>query len=189
MEVAAIKNKYSLLWSTMKVHPDKVQHVHNLASIILSNKSKYTHISDLIRKTYPNSGIPWYFIAIVHYMECNLSFLFHLHNGDPLSARTKHVPAGRPIAGHPPFSFEQSAIDALTFKGLQNELDWTIPNILYKLENFNGMGYTLYHNMNSPYLWAGSDKYVRGKYVSDGKFDPNAVSSQIGSALILKQLV
>jgi lysozyme family protein len=38
-------------------------------------------------------------------------------------------------------------------------------------------------------LWSFSNHYTKGKYVSDGKFDPEAVSQQVGSALVLKRLV
>jgi lysozyme family protein len=40
--------------------------------------------------------VPWYFIGIVHGLEASFHFSGHLHNGDPLSTRTVHVPAGRP---------------------------------------------------------------------------------------------
>ena len=40
----------------------------------------------------------------------------------------------------------------------------------------------------TPYLWSFSNMYVKGKYVADHKFDPNAVSAQCGSALMLKSL-
>jgi hypothetical protein len=40
----------------------------------------------------------------------------------------------------------------------------------------------------SPYLWSMTNHYIRGKYVSDGRFDPVAVSAQAGVASILKIL-
>jgi lysozyme family protein len=42
--------------------------------------------------------------------------------------------------------------------------------------------------MPSPYLWAGTDIYRSGKYVADGRVDPDAVSKSIGAAAILKAL-
>ena len=41
----------------------------------------------------------------------------HLHNGDPLSGRTTHVPPGRPRPASPPFTWEQSAHDAIIRSG------------------------------------------------------------------------
>ncbi len=52
------------------------------------------------------------------------------------------------------------------------------------LERYNGLGY--YHKgLPSPYVWSGTDQYVKGKYVADGVFDPNAVDSQLGCAGLL----
>jgi len=39
------------------------------------------------------------------------SFKLHLHNGDPLTARTVNVPKGRPKTGQPPFAWGISAKD------------------------------------------------------------------------------
>jgi lysozyme family protein len=139
---------------------------------------------------YNTSGrIPWYFIACVHYRECGFSFKKHLHNGDPLTAYTTHVPANRPQVGHPPpFTFEESAVDALKLMHFDKIAGWTLPVILRKLEAYNGFGYTAVHHIPSPYLWGYSNLYSKGLYVSDGKFDDNAVSKQMGTAVILKRM-
>ena len=65
----------------------------------------------------------------------------HLHNGDPLQARTVHVPSGRPVVGSPPFTWRQSALDALTLKGFHEVGDWSVPHMLYLLEKYNGTAY------------------------------------------------
>ncbi|MEB3117756.1 MAG: hypothetical protein VKL01_05270, partial [Limnothrix sp.] len=54
---------------------------------------------------------------------------------------------------------------------------------------FNGFGYRLYRpTVLTPYLWSGSNHYQAGKYVADGKFDPQAVSEQVGVAVLWKAL-
>jgi hypothetical protein len=40
-------------------------------------------------------------------------------------------------------------------------------------------------DLPSPYVWAGTDQYKTGKYVADGRFDPNVVDSQLGCAGML----
>ena len=53
----------------------------------------------MMRKSKPRyqglaaaTGVPWYFIGIVHAMEASFNFRAHLHNGDfPLGARTRQV--------------------------------------------------------------------------------------------------
>ena len=67
------------------------------------------------------------FEGVIHSLEAGLSFARHLHNGDPLSARTVQVPRGRPLADEPPFTWEQSAADALTMEGITDVKGWTVP--------------------------------------------------------------
>jgi lysozyme family protein len=128
-------------------------------------------------------------VGIIHSLEASCDFTRHLHNGDPLTARTTHVPAGRPRTGRPPFTWEASAIDALTLQGFASWKDWSVAGTLYKLEAYNGFGYRDHHRtVPSPYLWSFSNHYTRGKYVADGRFSPTAVSQQCGAAVLLRRL-
>jgi len=126
-------------------------------------------------------------------MESSFNFGTHLHNGDPLTARTTHVPAGRPSTGNPPFSWEESAVDALGYDGASSIKEWDLATILYFLEGYNGWGYRTGAGQattppkRSAYLWSMTNQYEKGKYVADGKFDPNAVSTQAGVCAILKE--
>lgn len=173
-----LANEYQYLWNTRQIDPDKRAHVQNIVNKILSYRSKYEKVEN-------KTDVPWAVIATIHSLESGLNFNTHLHNGDPLTHRTVHVPAGRPLPPlNPPFSWEESAIDALKYDGLSRWKLWDVPGILYKLEGYNGFGYRN-HDINSPYLWAGCNHYFSGKYVSDGKFDKDAVSKQIGAACIL----
>jgi lysozyme family protein len=130
-------------------------------------------------------GIPWAFIGVIHGMECGFNFGGHLHNGDPLTARTVQHPSGRPKTGSPPFTWRQSATDALTMKRLDRVTDWSVPHMLFLLEGYNGFGYRR-RGVPTPYLWSFSSLYEKGKFVADGVFDPAAVSKQCGAAVMLK---
>jgi lysozyme family protein len=132
-------------------------------------------------------NIPWYVIGILHGLECGFNFGTHLHNGDPLDARTTHVPANRPTKGKPPFTWRDSARDAMIYKGYDKVRDWSVPSVLYLLEKYNGFGYRKL-SIPSPYLWSFSNLYVKGKYVADHKFDPDAVSRQCGAGCVIKAL-
>lgn len=137
-----------------------------------------------------STGVPWFVIGVIHNMEGSLNFKTHLHNGDPLAARTVQVPKGRPMAGTPPFRWEDSAVDALQFDKMTSLKNWTLPTTLFKLEGFNGFGYRKGHpEVLTPYLWSFSNHYTKGKFVKDGVFDPNATSAQCGEAAILQVLV
>jgi lysozyme family protein len=134
------------------------------------------------------AGVPWVFVGLIHGMECGFNFAGHLHNGDRLSARTANIPKGCPKNGEPPFTWIQSAQDALRMKKLDKVSDWSVPHMLYLLEGYNGFGYRR-RGLPSPYLWSFSNIYDKGKFVADGKFDPNAVSRQCGAGLMLKAIL
>lgn len=151
------------------------------AKIAFSNKSRYEKLELELK-------IPWWFIAGVHLLEASFNFSTHLHNGDRLSARTFRVPAGRPKNGNPPFTWEQSATDALKFENLDNLEDWSLARALYRWEAFNGFGYRN-RRIATPYLWSFSTNYTKGKYIGDGVFSPTAISKQCGAAAFLKALI
>jgi lysozyme family protein len=178
----SLREEYSKLFDTCDIRPAKLSEVDSLVTKIITNRSRYQAVGSAL-------GIPWYFIGAIHNMESALRFTGHLHNGDPLTARTVHVPKGRPISGNPPFTWEQSATDALTLEQLDSVHDWTMPGVLFQLEKYNGFGYRTRHpEVLSPYVWSYSTHYTSGKYVEDGRFDPDAVSNQCGAAVIVRRL-
>jgi lysozyme family protein len=177
-----LAKEYSLLYESCLIRPNRKAAVGQVVRRLTANRPRYEKVAKALK-------MPWYVVAVIHNMEAGGDFKRHLHNGDPLSARTTHVPAGRPKAGKPPFTWEASAIDALTGQGLGTWKDWSIPGALYKLEGYNGWGYRDHHpTVKSPYLWSFSNHYTKGKYVADGRFSPTAVSQQVGAAVLLKQL-
>jgi lysozyme family protein len=177
-----LREEYSKLFDTCDIRSAKLSEVDSLVTKIISNRSRYEAVGSAL-------GIPWYFIGAIHNMESALRFTRHLHNGDPLTARTVHVPKGRPLTGTPPFTWEQSATDALTLQKLNTVQDWSMPEVLFQFEKYNGFGYRTRHpEVLSPYLWSYSSHYSSGKYIEDGRFDPDAVSNQCGAAVILRRL-
>jgi len=179
---AALRSQYRHLFDECAIRADKASEIERILSRIASNQARYNAVAE-------NTGIPWYFVAVIHSMEASLNFSKHLHNGDPLTARTTHVPAGRPRTGSPPFSWEESASDALRLRKLDRWDDWTVAGTLYQLEGYNGWGYRLYHpHVPSPYLWGFSTHYRSGKYVADGTWSETAVSRQCGAAVLLRRM-
>jgi len=177
-----LRDEYRRLFDTCQINPSKLSYIENIISTILQYKPRYETVGNKLK-------IPWYFIAAIHNMESSMNFSRHLHNGDPLTARTTHVPAGRPKDGAPPFTWEVSAEDALKLKNLHQWTDWTLPGILYKIEEYNGWGYRRSHpQVLSPYLWSFSNHYSKGKYVADGRWSDTAVSQQCGAVVILRRL-
>lgn len=151
------------------------------AAKIEANRARYEAVS-------AKTGVPWDVIGVIHYRESSGSFAGVLHNGQKIIGKGKKttiVPKGRG-----PFStWEEAAVDALMnchpFAGKNK--DWSIAGTLDILERYNGLGYRN-KGLPSPYLWAGTDQYKKGKYVADGKYDPNHVDKQLGVAAILMKI-
>lgn len=178
----ALRKEYENLFNSCIIRPEFIDPVDETIAKLQANKQRYQNVSESL-------GIPWGFIAVIHNMEASLNFSKHLHNGDPLTARTLQVPAGRPVSGNPPFTWEESATDALSMKKLGSQTDWSLAGTLYQLERYNGWGYRLYHqHVLTPYLWGYSNLYKSGKYVADGTWSDVAVSKQCGSAVLLRRM-
>lgn len=170
---------YVETWAKLRIRAEYGPAVDKTVSDILAQRARYEAVQ-------AETGVPWWWIAITHKMESGMSFRAHLHNGDSLAARTRQVPAGRPRTGNPPFTWEESARDALMLKGLHNipAGAWTLARAAYEFERFNGFGYRV-RNVPSPYLWSFTTAYSRGKFVRDGVYSNTAVSQQSGAMALL----
>jgi lysozyme family protein len=176
-----LRQEYQQRFDGAKVPPARQEMVAQSVRKILGNRARYERITK-------SMTMPWYFLAIVHGLEADFRFDSHLHNGDPLTSRTVRVPAGRPARGTPPFSWEESAMDAIAVNRYDKWNDWSIAGMLVVWERYNGLGYRHY-GINSPYVWACTDLYAKGRYVADGRFDANAESRQCGAVAMLKGLI
>jgi lysozyme family protein len=172
--------EYDRLWAGVELRAQRVGTVDWYVDAVLRNRARYEAIER-------STGVPWFWIGITHGLEASFNFGAHLHNGDPLTARTVNVPARRPLTGTAPFSWETSAIDAITMKGYHTWKDWHLPSMLaYAWERYNGFGYRN-KGIVTPYLWSFTTNYTGGKYTSDGIYDPNAVSGQAGAMAVLRR--
>lgn len=168
------------LWDKAVVNTSKQSEVRWTARKIERNRDRYIEVEKI-------SGVKWEIIAVLHNMECGLRFDQHLHNGDPLTARTWQVPKGRPTTGKPPFTFTVSAVDALRYDKM-DKVNWKdLTTSLNALEGYNGWGYRK-HGIPSQYLWSATSVAKPGKFIRDNVWSSTAVSSQIGVVPILKEL-
>lgn len=172
----SVRASYRALWAGMVISPAKVAAADAAAKRILAGKERYRTVQ--IRTT-----VPWVFIGLCHLREGNLNFGTYLGNGQSIAKVTDIVPIGRG-----PFkSFEDGAVDALGKQELLHVTDWSLERMAYCLEGFNGYGYRS-HGVNSPYLWAGTNRYTKGKFTRDHYFDPEFVDTQLGSMAVLARL-
>lgn len=162
-----------------------------IAGRLLSFKVNYLQASAA-------THVPVAVIMAIHERESSANFDTWLHNGDPCwdpkpkkMIRTTHVPKNRPP--NIPCSWASGAIDALSHYGLGSPSEllavhWAMPMVCYLLERYNGFGY-FNRSLPSPYLWSWSNIYQRGKYVTDGKFDPHAVDRQVGAIPLMRRIM
>jgi lysozyme family protein len=168
------------LWNTCEIKPQFQREVISAKNNCISGINRYLAVSKIVH-------IPWEILAVIHKMEGACNFNAVMHNGERIigtGRKTILVPKGRgPFA-----TWEESCIDAI---GVESKrpvgFKFDIANTLYYLTMFNGFGYEN-KGINTPYLWSYTNHYTKGKYVSDGKYDPNAASKQCGAVPVLKAL-
>jgi len=163
-------------WADCKVSADKGPLFEKVANRLMASKDRYQKVEKL-------TGVPWHVIAVIHEREASQNWNTQLGQGDPLNKKSTHKPKGRgPFA-----TWEDGAVDALTkcppYAAANH--DWSVGGTLALLEKYNGLGY-YNKGVPSPYIWAGTNQYVKGKYVADGVYDPNHVDTQLGCAGLLK---
>lgn len=146
------------------------------ASKIMTNRPTYILVGQSL-------GIPWYVIGVIHMRESNFNFETFLANGDPLPGPTTHIPKGL----GPCRNWGEAAELSLKNQGWNNGMAWDLAHTLLNLEAYNGMGYSR-KGLPSPYVWSGTSVYTKGKYTSDGIYDPTAVDNQPGCAPVMMAL-
>ncbi len=133
--------------------------------------------------------LPAALIAALHWRESSGNFETYLHQGDPLGVRAVNIPTNIDVF----YTWEPAAVDALASKlSMKNKLKLTedtddLVALATFAEYYNGLGY---HNkgLSSPYVWAGTDQYTRGKYVSDGRYSKWTMDKQIGVVVMIQSI-
>lgn len=177
-----LQHEYQRLFAACTIRPERAAEVEQQVDAIMADRDRYQRVGRRL-------GVPWFVVAVLHEADAGRDFTVHLHNGDPLTERTLHLPDGRPVEGEPPFTWEDSAADALCLHHFDQWSDWSIAGVLFKLEGRGGWGYRLHHpEVLSPYLWNDSTYYSQGKYVTDDTWNETAVAQRCGAAVLLRRL-
>jgi lysozyme family protein len=177
VDITQLKKDNQKRWQQVKVTQNLIPAIDKVANRLVAAAAK-AHYQSVSKTT----KVPWAVIAVIHEREASQSWKANLAQGDPWNKVSIHVPAGRG-----PFnSWEDAAVDALTNcpPKAATWKDWSIGGVLTLLEEYNGLGYAA-RGTPSPYVWASTDQYVKGKFVADGHYDPNAVDHQLGCAALL----
>lgn len=173
--LAALAEANSKRWAAAKLTRD----FSSAAKRLVLAKAHYKAVET-------RTGVPWHIIAVIHEREASQNWAASLAQGDPFDKVSVHVPAGRG-----PFkSWEDAAVDALMNCApfAARNKNWSVGGALTELEGYNGLGYSV-RGVPSPYIWAGTDQYVSGKYVKDGVYDPAVIDKQLGCAGLLMAMM
>lgn len=168
---------YAKQWDTMEILPARLNEVNSVAQRLFAAKTRYSAVEQA-------TTVPWYMIACIHERESSQDWKASLAQGDRWDRVSTHVPAGRgPFA-----SWEAAAIDALHLDGLTLVTDWRVEKTIYYWTKYNGWGYYA-HNIPSPYVFGATTIQKPGKYIRDGIWSANTTDTQIGCAVMLKQIM
>jgi len=182
IDLADLKNEYLQDWQALVIMPEHAATVEADARKVVEHKDAYQAVEAA-------TGVPWWVVGIIDMMEGGGGADTNPCNGQTLKRRTTNVPEGRPPAPlEPPFTFQQAAVDAMTYMGFDKIKTWTIDVVSWVFEKQNGFGYRRYHHMRSPYLYGFSNLEQPGRYVTDHNFDPAAPNRQAGALAILKAI-
>lgn len=128
------------------------------------------------------ADIPAILIAAIHFRESGCDFRYTIKNGDDEL--------------DDPADFVDDAVAVLTadkaYTDFKEDIGLTKDsrNLLAMLqyaEYWNGMGCKLHDKGINPYLYAGTNIYTSGKYVSDGEWNSTKVDKQPGILYLLSQ--
>jgi lysozyme family protein len=174
-----LQSEYDALLATMQAtRVEEIDHVaHKLLGFV--DEGRYTAVS-------LQTGVPILWMATSFEREASSDFRLSAAQGDPWDRVSTHVPRGRgPFPSWAAAAIDAYAIDGLDKVGIAN---WTEARACFEAELFNGFGYRA-HGIHSPYLWAGCNHYVAGKYVADGVWDAHAVDQQLGVVPVWQRML
>src|SRR5208337_5589005 len=168
-------------WEVMKAKYDKILDVYKNTKFQQAEETatRIVHYLPIYKAIYAQTNVPVAWLAAVNERESSSNFKTYLGNGDPLNRPTQHVPKGRG-----PFkTWNDGCLDALHQMGLTGLANWTLDFFCYQSERYNGFGYEG-HNEISPYVVGGTSLQTRGKYQSDGHYNPYVMDEQLGTLAI-----
>jgi len=174
-----LRAEYAQLLSAMVIRKECRETVDHVAVKLLGYKSRYEPVS-------AKNGVPIIFIATSFQREASSDFTRNPAQGWPLNSISRNTPHNGPFR-----TWFDAAIAAYHLNGLDllGAGNWSWEHICFYGELFNGFGYRDYHDMHSPYLWGGTNIQTVGKYVKDGKFDPDEMDEQLGIIPVARRMV
>lgn len=176
-------------WDGMKIDQSRKHELDEVAHRLVASKDRFVGVEQRLIKL--GFYVPWWFTAICSEREYGgpPHWDRQLSQGDPLSRKSWHDPAGRgPFFGSD--AWERGCLDALIdcAPHAAKWKDWTPGGAATIWEEYNGLGYAA-RGVPSAYVWSGSNEYVSGKYVADHVYRAGVKDVQEGCAPILACMI
>ena len=174
-------------WREAKYKPSQMPRARAFAERALRHKDRYQALVARIHQEY-GLRMPWWAVPLIHERECRGgvdNWKCSIGQGWAYNEKSKNKPYTGPFS-----SWEDAAMDSLVKQHPYAAKwgNWSGGGAMTIMEQYNGLGYAR-KGLPSPYIWAQSDQYSRGKYVADGKYDPLFVDPQLGVAISLKAMM
>ncbi len=162
----------------------------------------YRANEDLYKSVGLQADVPAIVVAAIHKREADCNFNSYLSNGDRLSTRTYisgDSNEGKILSENTPNTIIfNNWIDGAVF-ALKHEIrarqasgisydEKDISDMLIFCEIYNGSGYRYRHAI-SPYVYACTSCYQKGKFTDDHGYDADAVDHQLGCLIMIRALI
>jgi len=177
-QFAALQAEYTALLQRMVItRPNEVDRVARKLIEYIDQK-RYTEACNTV-------GVPQIVAASSFERDASSNFRDSPAQGDPWNQRSHNWPPCGPFS-----SWTEAAVWAYRHEGFEKigAANWTWERACYEEEIFNGFG-PRNHGRHTGYLWAGSNIYTGGKYVSDGVWSATTFDSQLGVIPVMRRIV
>lgn len=168
---ADLEEVYSEMLDLYEICDDWKGRVVQEADALIKNSNRYLVVQQA-------TGVDWELIASLHNLESGGDFAKTIRDGGAIRAATWEADTINALK-------EQGVTDAFKNNPVDSQKE---EFACWIAEKWNGFAYRKYNYGPTPYLWSGTNFYVKGKYVADGKYDPNAVSKQVGFVPLYMEL-
>lgn len=175
--------EYTSLLAAMKINTSRASQLSSRADAILGLAS---HHADEWAEVFATTAVPKLWGLASFERESGSDYACSPAQGDRWDRRSIHVPSG--LGPYPNWGASCVAAYRIDHLDLIGEKGWTWDRACYDGELFNGFG-PRNHGRHTGYLWAWSNIYTGGKYVSDGVWSPTTFDQQCGMAPLMMEML
>ena len=180
---AALAPEYAALLAAMRIDPVRENELAERAAVLLKLVDRHR---DEWAEVTARTGVPRLWGIASFERESSSDYSRSPAQGDRWDRVSVHVPKGLgPYADWGDSCVAAYCIDKLNEVGASN---WTWTRACYEGELYNGFGPRA-HGRHTGYLWSWTNIYTSGKYVADGKWDPDVRDQQCGMVPMMAALL